>query len=111
MTREDVAEDKFLRNELFIGLLNKDKKEVESFDYERIPLNNKIFKKTNNGRYTNSFAFGFPETLFNWGEVSYVAVFYGNDKDILGLDYSGKQPITSKTTVLFLDGNFNIEFI
>ncbi len=113
MVLKDNNEDKFIRNEIYLGLLNNDKKEVKASDYKRILLDINLFKKNEDNKdwkYTNKFAFGFPETFFNWGDIYYVAAFYNGDNEIIGIDHTGKKWIPRGTTVLFLDGQFNIDF-
>jgi len=100
-------EEKFLNNELEIGL-SLIGKEISAPDHKRIKLHSYCFEKVGD-HYENTTIFGFPESISEWGFVDGCLCFDGDQLVTVG-ESTIKRYVRSYTQVVFMPKDFEIWF-
>jgi len=103
-------EDKFKNSELFLGVGYSDMSEPKNREYKRTPLVYTDFEKISHKKYANIKILTFGLSRSDWGILSHVIGFDGDE--IIGFDpfTNGKFHITRDTMIITEEGNLEISF-
>ena len=114
MVLSNLLRNKFLRNEIYLGLANKIGDvfyEPGTKDYKRVKLIGSLFKYDNNiDVYLNNYIIFFDESLSNWGKISNLIAFNENGEFVGSGKLEKFVNIYSRTSLRFPLEHFKVWF-